>query len=76
MNGSIGKLAEQVVAEVKAGALTKLAEHAIMDHVEAQATAQTDLGKAMLKLATALRGKASSDITIDELKSFIEGLRE
>lgn len=75
MAGSIGQLAEQVVAEVKAGALTKLAEHEILNEVETRNAAQTDLGKAMLKLATALRGKASSDVTVDDLKSFIEGLR-
>jgi len=75
MAGSIGQLAEQIVAAVKAGAMTKLAEHEILDQVEARATAQTDLGRTMLKLATALRGKASNDVTVDELKSFIEGLR-
>ena len=74
MIGSIGKLAEQVIAEVKAGALTKLAEHAILDQVEAQTTARTALGKTMLKLATALRGKSSNSVSIDELKTFIAGL--
>lgn len=75
MIGSIGQLAEQVVAEIKAGAMTKLAEHEILDEAETRNTARTDLSKAMLKLATTLRSKAPNDITINELKSFIEGLR-
>jgi len=74
MIGSIGHLAEQVLAEVKSGALTKIAEVQLLDHAESQARAQTELGKGLLKLATTLRGKPH-DVSMDELKSFLWGLR-
>ena len=75
MNGSIGKLAEEVLAEVKSGALTKLAEHAILEGAEEQAKNQTTLGQALSKLASSLRSK-SAGVTVDDLKSFVAGLRK
>jgi hypothetical protein len=75
MSGSIGKLAEQILAETKAGALTKLAEVEAFDLAEIDAQVQTELGKSMLKLSSALRGKASNDVTMDDLKMFLGSLR-
>jgi hypothetical protein len=74
MTGSIGQLAEQVLAEVKSGAMTKIAEVQILNLAEETARVQTVLGKSMVKLATSLRSKTSG-ISMDELKNFLWGLR-
>jgi hypothetical protein len=74
MAGSIGKLAEQILAETKAGALTKIAEIEAFDSAETYAQVQTELGKSLLKLSSALRGKASNDVTMDDLRAFLGSL--
>lgn len=74
MTGSIGQLAEQVLAEVKSGAMTKIAEVQLLNQAEETAKVQTELGKSMMKLAASLRSKTSS-ISMDELKNFLWGLR-
>lgn len=76
MTGSIGQLADELICEVKTGKLVKLAEHQLLKEAESKATAKTDLGNALLKLAAALRSKASHGISMDDLKVFLSGIKE
>ena len=75
MAGQIGQLADELIREVKAGKLVKLAEHKILKEAESKATARTELGNALLKLAAALRGKSSSQVTMEDLKAFLSGIK-
>lgn len=70
MVGSIGQLADQVLAEVKTGKLVKLAEQKILKHAEARAPVHNDLSLTLLKLASHLRSKPS-DVSMDEFRTFI-----
>jgi hypothetical protein len=74
MTGSIGKLAEDVLAEVRDGALTKLAEHAILESAEERAQHTTELGRSLSKMATILRSK-SGGLTVEDLQTFLARLR-
>lgn len=76
MSGSIGKIAQEVLDEVKAGKLTKLAEHVIVEDAEKTASARTPLGRAALKLAALLRSRTGTDVTVDELKQFVDGVQK
>lgn len=76
MTGSIGQIAEEVLQEVKDGKLTKLAEHVIVEEAEKKASAQTELGRAALKLAAVIRSNAGSGVTIGELKQFVDRIQE
>lgn len=76
MVGSIGRIAEEVLQEVKNGKLVKLAEHVIVEEAEKKASAQTPLGRAALKLAAVIRSNASSDVTVDELRQFVDGIQK
>jgi len=75
MTGSIGKMAEDILAEVKDGKLTKLAEHVILDNAEKRASSRTELGRAALKLAAELRSNATSSVTVDDLRKFVDGIQ-
>jgi len=75
MVGSIGQIAEEVLQEVRDGKLTKLAEHVIVEEAEKKAAAQTPLGKAALKLASVIRSNANSDVTVNELKQFVDRIQ-
>jgi len=75
MDGSIGNIAEEILAEVKAGKLTKVAEHVILEEAEKKAVARTDLGRAALKLAAELRTNAGSDVSVEDLRQFVDGIR-
>lgn len=74
MTGQIGQIAEEVLQEVKDGKLVKLAEHVIVEDAEKKAAARTPLGRAALKLAAVIRS-ASSDVTINELKQFVDRIQ-
>ncbi len=76
MVGSIGKIAEEVLQEVKEGKLTKLAEHAIVEDAEKQASSRAPLGQAALKLAAVIRSNASTGVSVGELKAFVDQVRQ
>ncbi len=75
MTGSIGQLADELVREVKAGKLVKLAEHQILEEAEMKVAANTELGRSLLKLATALRSKSGDNVSMNELKAFLSGIQ-
>lgn len=68
MIGSIGKLAEEVLQEVKSGKLVKLAQHKILE--EAEPVMHTKIGKTMMELASDIRNK-SDGITVGDLENFV-----
>ena len=76
MAGEIGRIAEEVLQEVKDGKLTKLAEHVIVEEAEKKASARSPLGQAALKLAAVIRSNAGSDVSVDELKQFVDRIQE
>jgi hypothetical protein len=76
MAGSIGQLADELVREVKAGKLTKLATYKILEEAETKTAAKTELGRSLLKLAAALRSKSSTGVSMDELKAFLSGIQQ
>lgn len=69
-NGQIGELVENVLETVRGNMLTKLAEHEIVRELEAQPKFNTDLGKALHKLATDLR-QGSADVSLADLTAFV-----
>jgi len=72
MAGSIGVIAEQLLEEVRNGALTKIAEVEMLKTAEAKGVTRTEVGSALKKLAVALRSK-NSHISMDELRTFLNG---
>jgi len=72
-NGSIGNLAQQVLDEVKANNLVKLAEHQILQNVSGQQPATTEIGQLLQKVAGLLRSK-SSNVTVGDVGDFLEEL--
>ena len=70
MSGTIGKLAEQVLQEVKQGGLVKLAEYRLVKEAVSKPTAQHPFAQALLKLAEILRRKTEK-ISVAELKEFV-----
>jgi len=75
MAGTIGQLADELIREVKTGKLVKLAEHKLLKEAESKVGAKTDLGKALLKMATALRSKSGDKVSMDDLKAFLSGIK-
>jgi len=71
MSGSIGKLAEQVLEEVKKGSLVKLAEYRLVKEAMEKPTGQHPFARALLKLAETLRRK-NEDVSVGDLKEFME----
>lgn len=71
MSGDIGRLAEEVLTQVKGENLVKLAEYKALRDAYAQPTANTPLGQAMLKLAENIRN-ASNDVSIADVQNFLE----
>jgi len=72
MAGSIGVIAEQLLKEVRDGALTKVAEVEMLKTAEAKGVTRTKVGKALKKLAVALHSK-SSGVSMGELREFLNG---
>lgn len=70
---SIAQVADAVLAEVRAGTLTKLAEHDIVVQETKAAAARSELARGLGKLASLLRSK-DADVTVAELRNFIAGL--
>ena len=75
MTGSIGQLADELIREVKTGKLVKLAEQQIIKEAESKVAVKTELGNALLKLGTALRSKSGTQISMDDLKAFLSGIK-
>lgn len=75
MAGSIGQLADELIREVKAGKLVKLAEHQLLKEAETKVTARTELGSALLKLGAALRSKPGIQVSMDDLKTLLSGIK-
>ena len=75
MAGSIGQLADELIREVKAGKLVKLAEHQLLKEAESKATARTEFGNVLLKLAAALRSKSGSQVSMDDMRAFLSGIK-
>ena len=73
MTGSIAKLADAVLAEVKVSKLTELATHQIIKEASVRSVARTTMGKLLQKVAESVRAE-DSDISIDEIRNFIEGV--
>lgn len=71
MSGSIGKLAEQVLQEVKEGNLVKLAEYRMVKEACEKPTTRHPFSTALVKLAEILRRK-TPDVSIEELKGFLK----
>lgn len=71
MRGEIGRLAEEVLAQVKGENLVKLAEYRALRNAEAQPTASTPLGQAMLKLAEIVRS-TSDDVSVADVQNFLK----
>lgn len=72
---SIAQVADAVLAEVRAGTLTKLAEHDIVAQETKAAAARSELARGLSKLASLLRSK-DADVTVAELRNFIAGLSQ
>lgn len=71
MTGSIGKIAEQILAEVKQGALTKIAQHDVVKEASQRPHRRTAVGQQLAKLAEDLRA-ASADVTVEDVRNFLE----
>ena len=74
MNGSIGQLAQQVLDEVKANKLIKLAQQTIIKETTQHPAMVTDVGKLLHKLGEEVRS-GRADISVDDVKKFVEGLK-
>jgi len=72
MKGSIGTLSEEVLQEVKSAKLTKLAQHQLVKEAAMKPTIQTNIGKALIKLADDLRSN-SGGITVKDVEDFLNG---
>jgi hypothetical protein len=70
MNGSIGKLAEEVVQEVKNLKLEKLAEFKKTAADASHPKLETEIGAALQKLAADLRSK-SNVVTVSDVVNFV-----
>lgn len=70
-NGSIGRLAEEVLNEVRAQSTVKLAEQQILKHASESPPAKTDVGQLLQKVARNLRSK-SDDLTLGDVEDFFE----
>ena len=75
MAGSIGEIAEQVLAEVRSSKLTKLAQHEILKEAQATPVVRTEVGKLLMKLSEDMRS-VSADITTDDLETFLSGVSD
>lgn len=75
MAGSIGQLADELIREVKTGKLVKLAEHQLLKKAESKVTTRTELGNTLLKLAAALRSKSGNQVSVDDLRVFLSGIK-
>jgi hypothetical protein len=75
MAGSIGEIAEQVVAEVRSSKLTKLAQHQTLKEAQSQPVVRTSVGKLLMKLAEDVK-HGSTDITTEDLESFLSGVSD
>jgi len=75
MAGSIGEIAEQVLAEVRSSKLTKLAQHRILKEAQAMPVVRTEVGKLLMKLSEDVKS-CSTDITTDDLETFLSGVSD
>lgn len=70
MNGAIGKMAEQIVEEVRQNALLKIAQHEVVKEASARPNPKTEIGKLLHKFANALRN-TPNDVTVADVKKFL-----
>jgi len=73
MPGSIGKIAEEVLDQVKHNKLVKLAQHQAFKEIEK--APKTELGSLLKKMAMLMRNNLQDDITVEELSRFVHGER-
>jgi len=71
--GSIGRLAEKVLEEVRRGA-EKTAEHMLLKEAEDQSL-KTDVGRMLHKLAAVLRSSTTEGVSQKELNDFVRRSR-
>ena len=71
MTGTIGKLAEQIVEDVKQNALTKIAQHEVVREASRNPAPKTEIGKLLHKVAQDLRSK-SDDVTVGDVQNFLD----
>lgn len=70
MNGAIGKMAEEIVEEVRQNALLKVAQHEVVKEASARPNPKTELGKLLHKLAAEVRNMPN-DVTVADVKNFL-----
>lgn len=70
MIGSIGKLAEQVLQEIRSDKIVKLAQYQMIKEAQEKPRMHTEIGRVMMKLAEDLRGEFG-DVTVSEFENFI-----
>ncbi len=69
MNGSIGRLAEELLEEVRRGR-TKTAEHTLLKEAEDKCL-KTEVGLTLHKLAMLMRSSTSQGVSQKELEDFV-----
>lgn len=72
MAGSVGEIAEKVLAEVRSAKLTKLAEHQMVKEASEKPRMQTPVGQALLKLAEDIKAQRI-EVTDEDLEKFVYG---
>lgn len=74
MSGSIGKIAEELLSDVKSNKLIKLAQQTIIKEATVRPAPTTDVGKLLHKLAEEVRS-GRVEVSIADVKQFVEGLK-
>jgi hypothetical protein len=72
MPGSVGEIAERVLAEVRSAKLTKLAEHQMVKEASEKPRARTPIGQALLKFAEEVRAQRI-EVSEEDLEKFVYG---
>lgn len=72
MPGSVGEIAEKVLAEVRSAKLTKLAEHQMVKEASEKFQAKTPIGQELMKFAEELKTQ-QVEVTEEDLEKFIYG---
>lgn len=70
MNGAIGKMAEQIVEEVRQNALLKIAQHEVVKEASTRPNPKTEIGKLLHKFAAEIRS-VRGDVTVADVKKFL-----
>jgi len=70
MTGSIGNIAEQILAEVKQEALTKIAQRDFVKVASQRPHRGTVIGQQLAKLAEELRA-SEKDVTVADVQNFL-----